>query len=273
MRWRRIARKDFMDAIRNRRLLGMIATFLLVGAGYGVVLDNTSGSAFAVGVFTLLSLLGPIVALSLAQHSIVGKRESGELAVLLGLPFSRRDVVLGTALGRTGVIALTLLATYFGAIVVGAVTGAGIAPRLLAGGFGVALVLGIVFVGLTVGISAATKSTSIASVGSFGLFLLFVLKLWIGIPYAVLFVTNDFSLPATEPEWVAAFGQLSPFAALRNAVEPLLPDLAGGFFLAAGSVPAEPPIYQQPAIATVAVLAWIVVPVAIGYWRFSNVDL
>lgn len=54
-------------------------------------------------------LLIPLVGLALAYDTIAGERESGTLRLLIGLPNSRAEVVFGKFVGRTGVIAVSIL--------------------------------------------------------------------------------------------------------------------------------------------------------------------
>lgn len=265
----RIARKDFTDAVRGRQVHLLVALFGLFGAFAGYV----GGGSAATNLTSLLAFLVPLAGVALTQHAVAGKRESGELAVLLGLPFSRRDVVVGTYLGRVGTVVVAVASAYVAATVVGAASGA--SPDLGAAASGAVLlaVAGAVFVGIALAVSATAHSSAVASVGAFAGYLVFVLPTWQFVPDAVLYVANGFEAPGRMPEWATAFDQFAPFAALRNAAAPIAGDLAGELPALGGSVPPDPPLYMQPWFGAVVVLGWLVVPAALGYRRFARSDL
>lgn len=269
MRIRQIATKDFMDAVRGRRLHFLVILFGLLGVLIGYVLDNDAGKA----IFVLLGFLGPLVGLGFTQHSVAGKRESHELAVLLSLPFSRRDVIAGTFAGRTGVLVAGLVSVYATMISVSLLTGGTLDWGVIVAGFAFLTVISVVFVSIALGISAATRSTTVASAGIFVSYLVFVLQVWQLIPEGVLFLRNGLESTGGNPTWASVFDQLSPFAAVRNTMMPVASSLAESFPVAAGSVPADPPVYMEPWFGTIVLAVWLVAPVALGYLRFQRSDL
>ncbi len=278
MRWLQIARKDFDDARRERQLYYLIGVFGLVAAGAGYFLGSNSANAGTEALpFALLSVFGllvPIAALTISQGNIVGKRATGELSVLLSLPFSRRGIVVGSYLGRLAVSTVSLAVAFVVATLIATAMGAPLDAVLLGEVFLLVWVIAVVFTAIALGLSALTRSTALAAGGSFGVFLLFVLQLWSAIPVGLRYLFNGLSLPSgPQPEWAAAFIQLSPFAALRNLANPVSPEILGAFPLAPGSVGESVPWYQEPLFAAVVVLAWILVPLVAGYLRFQRNDL
>lgn len=269
MRVLQIARKDFMDSVRGRQLPLLVALFGIIGGGAGYFLDQNVGEA----VFFLMTILVPLLGLVFTHHSIAGKRNSGELTVLLGLPFSRRTIVVGTYLGRVGLLVVTLCSLYLGAIVAGTLTGTTFDFALLAGGFVLLAVLGTVFISIALGISTATASPAFASVASFVTFLVFVFQLWPRIPDVVLYAVHGFDGPAIRPTWALAFEQLSPFAALRNAAAPVFEELVANFPLAGGGTPSAVPFYMHHWFALIVLVCWVVLPVLAGYLTFNRSDL
>lgn len=269
MRLLKIARKDLWDAIRPRQLQLMIVFFGLIGAMIGYVVADDA----AIASFLALAFLGPLVAVAFTQHAIAGKRESRELSVLLGLPFSRSDVVLGTFLGRTAFILCVIVSTYLGSILVASVTGAVPDPGTVIAGFAIVVVVSVIFVSISLGISAATAKTSMASAGGFLAYFLFAFQLWALIPDAILYAINGFEMVDDQPAWALAFDQLSPFATVRNVATPVAADVADRVPLAVASVPDNPPLYMEPTVAGLATVAWVVLPVLLGYRRFQQSDL
>lgn len=269
MRLLQLASKEIGDAYRSRRLHLLVVMFGLIGAAIGYVVNQNHVQ----GLVFMLAFLVPLVGLLFTQHTIVQKRTSGELSVLLSLPFSRREVIGGTVLGRTAVVLLTLLSIFATTAVFSSVSGSIPSPTDLLAAFVITAVLGAIFVGIAVGISASARTGAGASVLAFIAYLLFAFQLWSLLPEAVLYLINGFSIAEETPTWAEVFNQLSPFAAVRNAVLPVAPDLVEEFPLAASSVPDDPPIYMQSWFASFVAIAWFVLPVLGGYIEFERRDL
>ncbi|MFC7174984.1 ABC transporter permease [Haloplanus litoreus] len=111
--WLTIARKEFADALRSRMIWGIvviIAVMTSLSAGISLLIPDVEGGAeMAIGgASQFAGLLVPIMALIAAYLAIAGERESGSLKVILGLPPSRGEVLLGKFLGRSGVVAIGL---------------------------------------------------------------------------------------------------------------------------------------------------------------------
>jgi ABC-2 type transport system permease protein len=269
MRLLQIARKDVGDSIRSRNLHALVVLFALIGGALAYFVD----ADFAELLMLLLAFLAPLLGLMYAYNSLVGKRDSGELTVLLGLPFSRLEVFVGTFLGRSVVLATVVASGYVMTAVGATVPGKPVDATPFVVGLALMIILGMVFVALAVGFSAATRNTTAASVYAFGMYLLFVFQLWRLLPDGVLYVLNDFAFPENRPEWALVFEQLSPFAAVRNITAGIAPDLAGPFPVVAAAVPSNPPTYMEPWFATVVILVWILLPLLGGYTLFARSDL
>lgn len=262
-----LAQTDFGETRRGWQLQMVAGTFGLVGLLFGYAGGNTGET-----LFFLMAFLAPLVALVFTQQTIVGRRTRNELSVLLSLPFSRRDIVFGVFLSRTAFMLAVLVAAYLGGVIGGLIGGETLDSTMFVGGFVFAFVISIVFVSIGVGISAAVRSTTGASVGIFGTYLLFVFQLWRAIPEAILYLIRGFDSPDSLPTWAETFVQLSPFAALSNALAPAFDALADDLPLTSG-LPDDPPLYMEPWFGTAVVLLWIVLPVALGYWQFDRTDI
>lgn len=284
MSWRKIARKDYRDGVRDRSLYLVVGMFGVLGLALGYffsdsVTATTTATEATNGLTTALSvILGlfvPIVALGTAQGSVVTKRARGELKVLLGLPFSRFDVVFGTFLGRIAVTLSALAAVTTTVLVTVLVLGAPILVVQYLAVLGLVGVLGVAFVAVAVGISAGVDTTTVSALGAFGVFLLFVFRVWDLFPSGLAYVLNGFSPPRRTPEWAVAFGNLDPMTAFGNVVTGLYPDLRGSMTLFGVDAPVgrAPAPYQEPWFGAVVLALWIVVPVALGYRRFEGADL
>ncbi len=279
-----VAKKDFRDAVRSRLLLGLTALFALFTVG-GAALASWASGLFSEGsgestvglIFALQTPAGflvPIIALIVGYGAIAGERESGSLKFLLGLPHRRRDVVLGKVLGRTGVVAVSILIG-FAVGLVGLVAFVGevspvdyIAFTLVTVGFG------FVYVCLGVGISATTRSTTKAAVGAIGIVVLFWF-LWGTITQGLLYALEGEFLPETFPGWYLALNAIPPDAAYGSAIGAVLGEsgfTTGGSFESQGLVE-RVPLVAEPWFGFVILAVWAALPLALGLWRFERADL
>lgn len=79
----------------------------------------------------------------LSYAAIVKRREDGQLTLLLGLPHNRRDVVIGTYLGRFVILTLALAAGTITAAILALVFGVELATTELLGFTVLASALGL----------------------------------------------------------------------------------------------------------------------------------
>jgi ABC-2 type transport system permease protein len=190
--------------------------------------------------------------------------------LLLGLPHTRRDVVLGKVVGRTLVLAIPVvvgLVAMLAVIFAGGVTFTPVDYALFAV---VTLAFVLVYVSVYVGISASTTSTARAA--TLGVLALVILEFaWDVVPLGAWFVANGFEVPAgfatgtvsTMPDWVAFLANLPPSAAYQNAV--------GGVI--SGMTATGGPFYLSNWFSIVILALWALVPLTVGYLRYRRADL
>ena len=275
-----IARKDFDDALRSRMILAITAIFvffatLVVAAPalFGDASELTTAQALSLTVIPAQTII-PIVALIVGYMAIVGERQSGSVKILLGFPHSRWDIVAGKLLGRTGVIGL--------GIVVGFVI-AGVAGGVLYGSFPLAdflallvvtAFLGMVFVGFAVGVSAGVSTRGRAMAIVIGMFIVFNV-LWDLLTSLVLFAVEGEFFMQNPPTWHEVLVAASPMqayeSAMRSVMDVEILTLFGGG--TGGSAAPGDPFFLQDWFGFVVMLIWMVVPLALGYWRFERADL
>lgn len=276
MTWPVIARKEFVDAVRSRVLWGLVAVIGILAGGIAVMTRFIPGvepdPVTAIGATTeFAAILVPILALVAAYLAIAGERESGSLKVLLGLPPSRGEVLLGKFVGRGGVVAVGLA---LGFVIAGAGTVAAYGRLPLWSFVGVTaltVALGIVFVGVAVGISASTATRSRAMTLSIAVYLVFVL-LWDIIPQGLYLLLYGSPPGVVVPEWFLVLQSLSPPGAYGTVVASVLSTGAAAPALAdrlAGPLP----FYLEPWFMILLLGLWTVLPLAIGYRRFERADL
>ncbi|GGL46955.1 ABC transporter permease subunit [Halocalculus aciditolerans] len=260
MSWDAVARKDYADAVRSKWVWGVAVflTLIVTLVAYFVGADSSNQVLNPLLSFVVTPLI-PLVSLIVAYSAIVGERESGSLKLLLSLPNSRADVVVGKLVGRTAAVAtpivLGLLVPFLAFL---------IAPTRLdapayVGFVALTVVLATAYVSIAVGASAAVSSRIRAMALAVVLYFIFV-PLWnavqLPLRFYLLFSGGNFPV---DPQLVyQLLGTLNPGGAykqLTNAV------LAGDF---SG---------QWLPLSAAVLLAWIIVPPALGLLAFERADL
>lgn len=268
-----IARKEFDDAIRSRMLWGIvvvIAAMTSLSAGISLLVPGVQADAVMAlgGATQFAGLLVPIMALIAAYLAIAGERESGSLKVLLGLPPSRGEVLVGKFLGRSGVVVVGLT---LGFAVSGVVTFAlyGDLPLVaFLATTALTALLGVTFAGIAVGISAFTatraRAMTIAVAAYLGLTVL-----WDLLPTGAHLLVTGTMPGATVPAWYLLIQSLSPTGAYNALAQSVLMGTGGLETAVGGPLPA----YLHPAAFLAILLVWIIVPLILGYLRFRRADL
>ena len=274
---RAVAEKDFRDAIRSRLMIAVAVMFVAFTGG-GVALGAASefGGDSALAVITILMLRGtsvfiPIIALGIAFKSIAGERESGSLKVLLSLPNSRLDVVIGKFIGRTAVVSVAVVVGFLSLLIAAAIAFSGDLDVMGIVGFMLAaLLLGIVFVSIAVSLSAFTKSTFGAAVGAGSVFVLFQFA-WAGLVFLLRYAVNGFDWPSGErPDWAEVLTSVNPMEGWRTSANWLINKLAESGETGQNGADA---FYLEPWFGFVVLVLWIVLPLVVGYLRFEYSDL
>lgn len=281
MSWQAVAKKDFRDAIQSRALWGLSVVFVLLSvlvAWAFTGIEGVGGSETTANtlVFFMASMVGTFIALAAVvtcYRSLAGERESGSVKILMALPHTRFDVVFGKLVGRTGVLAVPAI----GGLVIG--TGVGSAMlgevalvpvlALLA----VTILFCLSYVGIIVGLSALTGSTTRAATLAVGFFVV-IEMFWGIVATGLVFVTNGFAVPTEYPAWYWLVNQVPPTSSFVTSLTALLPDITSGITAGAGpGVDQIDAIYATPWVGVVALVLWTVVPIALGYRRFAAADL
>jgi len=296
-----VARKDFADS--RRALTLRVATALLVLTVAAVYLffwgaQDIDGPRMEQGVGAvalLLQFFVGLVAIFVGYGAVVGERTTGSLKILLGLPPTRRDVLLGAFLGRTLVVAVSVLVSVLALSLLSLATYGTVPLAEFLIVLAVSLLVGAVWTGITVGISASSGSQTRVVAGCITVWLVFVV-LWEVLLTLLYYVIEggspQFSGPdlVAEPSWLLALQRLNPVQAFGTVTTEVLgqtipPALfrfvvggqRGQYTIAeryhGQEGAAEAPFYLGPEFAVLVLLAWIVVPLALGYRRFRRADL
>lgn len=264
---RTIAAKEFRDRIRNRWVIAVAAIFTLFALAityFGAAQQGEVG--FRNIEFTIASLVSlviyliPLIALILGYDAIVGERERGSLDLLLSMPITRLELLLGKFAGLSLALACSTLAG-FGLVGLLLATQTNIAALYHYAGFMLsAILLGMVFLSLAVMVSVIAKDRARASGAAIGVWFLFVL-------------VYDLALLGALVLSGGAFGEeLFPVLLLLNPADIFrilnifnMEDLKTFYGLAT----VFPASLSNPWLLGSMMLAWIVAPLAIAQWRFK----
>jgi ABC-2 type transport system permease protein len=278
MSWTAIAKKDVQDSIRSRILWGMIGFFLIVVLLLSWLVVDTSGSGedtllAAAGFTFILGILFfiPIAGLLLSVKSVVRERNTGTINLLLSLPHTRRDMIVGKFVGRSIVMGVTVLAGFLPALLYILVQSDGF-PVLDLGWFlVVACLFGVLWIGIGVGLSALVDTETQATIG--GVILFFVLFLW---PVIIE------QLGLTLPDFASRFWLFTMFSDLFL----LFSVFRDGMFTYPSVVKLDEVIQEEIADVSISVAPhmqmwfvfvllalFVIVPLVAGYYRFNSADL
>jgi Cu-processing system permease protein len=261
-----IAGKEFWDRIRNRWVLAVALVFTVFAlsiAYFGSAQQGAVGfRSIEVTIASLVSLviyLIPLIALVLGFDAIVGERERGSLDLLLSMPITRLELLLGKYLGLAGALTFSTIAG-FG--LVGLVLSSQLDLNALFHYFGFmisSVLLGCAFLSLAVMLSVFAADRTRASGLAIAMWFFFVLifdLLLLGV------------LVVTAGQWG---GEALPYMLLLNPADVFrilnifsLEDVRTLYGLAT----VFPPALAQPWLLGLVMAGWIVVPLAIAAWRF-----
>jgi ABC-type transport system involved in multi-copper enzyme maturation permease subunit len=273
-----IAKKEFMDNIRNKWIIAMVIIFLLLTILSSYLASGQAGGEEAFGgmedtVVTLLSistLLIPIIAIMLGYATISGEAESGSLSIVLSYPIKRIEVLLGKLFGLGSVLIFSIILGFgVGGLIIAATVGAseGIAFLLF---IFLTAILGFVYLSLSICISSICKKrvTSIAG----GVMIFFWAMIYGMIIFGILLASGisleDFMTPGFNyPDWLFNSVFFSPGDMYQMSV-------MQGFGLSqAFGFSIEAPEYMSLGLLVFAQFIWLIIPMIIAYRFFKIRDI
>lgn len=273
-----VVKKDFRDAIRSYSLLAATTLFVVFAAGLTAIQWIPTiyrESAVDASTLALLNSLRqptvfmvPLIGLLLAYDAVVGERESGSLKIALGLPNSRAEIVFGTFIGRTGVIAVAIGVGYAVAGITALVTYETFDFSVFARYTLLTVFYGAVYVAFATGFSVGMRSKLRAFVGAGALYSLFLLG------WDVLLLLLQLTIYGRElpegglPDWFNFIGMLNPSTAFMHAARATIPE-----YTALTTYPEGSAFYVQEWVGFVILGLWGAVPLLLGYRRFERADI
>ncbi|HEY8907234.1 MAG TPA: ABC transporter permease subunit [Rhodoferax sp.] len=263
-----IAAKEFRERIRNRWVLAVTAVFsafALVIAYFGSAQQGAVGfGSIEVTIASLVSLviyLIPLIALILGFDAIVGERERGSLDLLLSMPITRLELLLGKFLGLSAALACS---TVIGFGLVGLLLGLKLPPSALyhyAGFMLSSVLLGMAFLSLAVMVSVFAADRTRASGGAIALWFFFVL-----VYDLILLGTLVVSGGAVATDAFPYLLLLNPADVFRILNIFGLDEVRTLY----GLTTVFPERLANPGLLGAVMLAWIALPLGIANWRFRQ---
>ena len=271
-----IARNDFRHALRDRLVWGAV---VLLGAAFlpsvgsvvpglnAPVQQSVLSSAGDLGIFSL------VVIAAVGYNSITSERADGTVRLVLGLPGTRRDLVLGKLLSRLAIIVLALGVVL---VIASGLTARAVGIESLVPFWAMAgwmLLYGTVWTAIAIGYSAAFSSqyrSLGALVVTYGLFSPTV-GAWrlFAQPIFAFSFTGSFAMPyyetlAEAPYWVHIMYRTNPLQGFFRMVRWSVSVLTGttpitGFWLNLAGISVF--------------LGFGALPVLFGMRRFERADL
>ncbi|MBQ0917626.1 ABC transporter permease [Hydrogenophaga aromaticivorans] len=269
LQWRQVqavAAKEFRDRLRNRWVLAVAVVFTvfsLLITYFGSAAQGQIGPrSIELTIASLVSLviyLIPLIALLLGFDAIVGERERGSLDLLLALPITRLELLLGKYLGLAGALTLSTVSGFalVALLLYQRFSWAGLYHY--AGFVLSSVLLGLAFLSLAVLLSVLARDRTRAS--GLAIALWFALVLVFDLLLLGLLVATGGQFGG---ESVAYLLLLNPADIFRILNVFSLDDVQRLYGLAS----ILPPALSQVGWLSSAMLAWIVAPLALASWRF-----
>jgi len=275
-----VARIDFLNVRRAKLVWGPVALYTLFMVLFFWGQSESDEPDFYLVLWNLIGVGGalvvPLIALVAAYLAIAGELESGSITYALGLPVSRGEFVAGKFLSRSGVVVVGIVVSFLLGIVASLI----FVPDMdfEYGDYvffvGITALYGLAYVSVALAISAATSSRSRAMSGAIGFFFVFNL-VWNFLPVGPVqmleFLGDQLGVEFSD-DLLELVYSLSPTGAYLNSSQLLIPDRLLQTVGSAASSPTDP-FYIQGWFMLVILAAWVVVPLALGYWRFQRAQL
>jgi len=268
-----LAKKEFMDNCRNKWIIVISAIFVI-----STLLASYFGShgqagwrnlRVTIGVMSFfVVLLITIIGLMLGYAAIVGEKERGSLGLLIALPLTRNEILLGKFLGLGAVLSTAILIGFgvSGIIISLNIENAAWMNYLIF--IGASLLLGLVYLAIALFISSFfnKRSTAMGSAIFLWFFFNIIWILFIG-PALLFFIGLE------NPDLYYAINIVNPTAAYSGLIElSVSPAVSPAVEMGGRNGPSYPFFYNSGVMVTV-LLAWIIISLALSLWFFKRKDI
>ena len=265
-----IAGKELRDRLRNRWVLAVALVFTVFaaviayfgGAQQGAVGLRTTEATVA-SLVSLVIYLIPLIALMLGFDAVVGERERGTLELVLALPVTRLELLLGKYLGLAAALSASTLAGFgLVALALGLQAGRD-ALEPFAGFIGTSVLLGLAFLSLAVLVSVLAGDRARASGLAIALWFFFVLVFDLLLLGVLVGTGGALGAAADAFPYLLLFNPADVFRILNVFSLEEVKNLYG----LTGIVPAP---LAKPWLMALVMLGWIAAPLAAAAWRFRS---
>ncbi|RFA25764.1 hypothetical protein CAI21_18545 [Alkalilimnicola ehrlichii] len=267
-----VAEKEFRDGLRNRWALAITLIFALLALGiayFGAAASGavgfTSLDTTLVSLSSLAVFLIPLIALMLAYDSIVGEEEQGTLLLLLTYPLNRLQLLLGKFLGHGAILAVSTSVGFGLAAVVILLFSDTAAVGALVAAFSyfivTAVLLGWVFIAFALLLSSLAGEKSRAA--GLALVVWFVFVLVFDLALLGLLVGTGGGVNADLFRYLLLLNPTDVFR-LANLTGFEATQASAGLT----SIAAEHRF--GPGTLLFVLMAWVIVPLALAGWHFSQ---
>ena len=262
-----IASKEFRDRIRNLWVLSVAVIFSLFALAIAYFGSAQQGSVGFRGVdVTIASLVSlviylvPLIALILGYDAIVGERERGSMELLLSMPITRFEILLGKYLGLAAALAVSTVVG-FGAALLPLASQLSVNDMYHYLGFVFsAILMGMAFLSLSLLVSVLASDRMRASGVAIGLWFFFVLIFDLVLTGAL--VVSKGSLGSGVFGTLLMLNPADVFRLLNIFSSEQVQRMYG-------LATVMPDRLTNPIILSAIMLGWIVAPFLIARWRFK----
>lgn len=262
-----IAVKEFRDRIRNRWVLAValiFALFALAIAYFGAAQQGEVGfRGVDVTIASLVSLviyLVPLIALILGYDAIVGEKERGSLELLLSMPITRFEILLGKYLGLAAALASSTVLG-FGAGLLPLASHLNVNDLFHYSGFVLsAILMGMAFLSLSMLVSVIAQDRVRASGVAIALWFFFVLIFDLLLMGAL--VISHGNLGSSVFAAVLMLNPADVFRLLNIFSSQQVQNMYG-------LATVMPDTLTNPMVLGSIMLGWIVAPFLLANWRFK----
>lgn len=284
MSWTAVARKEYLENVRNAWVVAVSVVFLAltliasVFAGFSQVGAQGGPSFAGIGLTlnamdSLSGFLLPILALMLGFGTIAGERESGSLALLMAQPLRRVHIVAGKWIGLFAVLGTAVLAGFGlgGAFVLARTGGTAADVRTLLIFLLETLAWGAAWTSVTLFLSSWFNRRGTAIAGSIGAWFFFSTLIWslLTFIFVIAFFGRVLTGGAQVPGWLIVTQWLNPNTAFEGLASLTIPGFSG---IVSSVTKALLRDVYSPWGFGVALAAWIVVPFYGAYALFERKD-
>lgn len=184
-------------------------------------------------------------------------------------------MVLGKYVSRAGIVGLSLILTFGAAALLASIWFGPVQWGVFVGVAALTIVYALAYVAVAIGISAMTATRSRAMLGALGFYFstnLMTLNENVSGLAGLEYVLNDLLELGVSTDAIQFVGILTnPTRAYLLATLGVCPDSLTEIM--ALPVPTDLAWYVQPEIAVFLLIAWLIVPIAIGVRQFDRADI